>query len=256
MKITFLGSGTSQGVPVIGCDCAVCGSADPRDKRRRASIAIESRGTTVIIDTTPEFRLQVIDAGIRHLDAVLFTHAHADHLHGLDDIRGFNHVQHHPIACFGDAYTLEVVRESFRYIFEGTNYGGGLPEITLEEVRGPFAVGALSFEPLEVFHGPARILGYRFGRAAYITDASRIPENTMARLGGLDVLVLNALRYDPHPTHFSIGESVGVAKRLSPGATYFTHICHHILHEKASGELPAGVHLAYDGLAVEAADEA
>jgi phosphoribosyl 1,2-cyclic phosphate phosphodiesterase len=256
MKITFLGTGTSQGIPVIGCRCDVCRNTDPKDKRRRASIAIESKGSTVIIDTTPEFRLQVLDAGIEHLDSVLLTHAHADHLHGLDDIRGFNHVQHHPIPCFGDAQTLGVVRETFRYIFEGTNFGGGLPEITLSEVTGPFSAAGIRFEPVEIFHGPAKILGYRFGAAAYVTDASSIPDKSMRQLEGLDVLVLNALRYEPHPTHFSVGESIEVAARLGARRTYFTHICHRLSHAAASRELPRGVAFAYDGLAVETADPA
>ena len=254
MRITFLGTGTSQGIPVIGCACVVCRSADPKDKRRRASVAIESKGRTVIIDTTPEFRLQVLDAGITRLDGVLLTHAHADHLHGLDDIRGFNHVQNHPIPCFGDRDTLQVVRETFRYIFEGTNFGGGLPEITLNEVKGPFTAGGILFEPIEVFHGPVKILGYRFGRAAYVTDASAIPEQSVRKLQDLDILVLNALRYEPHPTHFSVGESVELAARLRAQRTCFTHICHRLSHAEASAALPAAVEFAYDGLVVDVGD--
>ena len=210
MKITFLGTGTSQGIPVIACRCEVCTSSDPRDVRRRASIALEHGNTTVIIDTSPDFRMQVLDARITHLDAVLFTHPHADHLHGLDDIRGFNHVQHHAIPVWGDAKTLAVIRESFRYIFEAPNHGGGLPEITLNEISGQIRVGVLEFEPLEVFHGPVPILGFRCGNVAYITDASKVPDATMERLVGLDILVLNALRWQPHSTHLSIGESVAL----------------------------------------------
>jgi len=254
MRLTFLGTGTSQGIPVIGCDCRVCTSRDPKDVRRRASVAIESNGATVIIDTSPEFRLQVLDAGIKHLDAVLFTHAHADHLHGLDDIRGFNHIQNHPIACHGDAKTLAIVRESFRYIFEGTNFGGGLPEIALGEVTGPFTAGGIRFEPVEVLHGPVEILGYRFGGAAYITDASSIPGPSMDKLRGLDVLVLNALRYEPHPTHLSVGESIEIAQKLGARRTFFTHICHRLMHAEVSAALPDGVELAYDSLVVEVED--
>jgi phosphoribosyl 1,2-cyclic phosphate phosphodiesterase len=254
VKITFLGTGTSQGVPVIACNCRVCRSADPRDKRRRASIAVEAGGRTLIVDTTPEFRLQVLDAGITRLDAVLLTHAHADHLHGLDDIRGFNHMQLESIPCYGDAYTLGIVRESFRYIFEGTNYGGGLPEIDLVEVKGNFNAGGISVEPVEVFHGPMKILGYRFGRAAYITDASSIPADSLARLGDLDVLIINALRYEPHPTHLSVGESVALARNLGAKKTHFTHICHRLMHAEASRSLPPGVDFAYDGLTLEVPD--
>lgn len=251
MKITFLGTGTSQGVPVIGCRCEVCTSGDPRNVRRRASVAVEEGDTTVIIDTSPDFRMQVIDAGIMHLDAVLFTHPHADHLHGLDDIRGFNHVQHHAIPVWGDARTLAVIRETFRYIFEAPNHGGGLPEITLNEISGAVRVGPIEFEPLEVFHGPLPILGFRFGDVAYITDASKVPEATMERLGGLDILVLNALRREPHSTHLSIGESVAVARRLAARRTYFTHVCHRVSHAEAEASVPENMHFAYDGLAVE-----
>lgn len=255
MKITILGSGTSQGIPVIACNCRVCHSSDPRDKRRRASVAIESNGRIIIVDTTPEFRLQVLDAGIKRLDAVLLTHAHADHLHGLDDIRGYNHMQHESIPCHGDTHTLAIVRESFRYIFEGTNYGGGLPEIDLVEVKGPFNAGGMEIEPIEVLHGPIGILGYRFGAAAYVTDASSIPSESLARLKGLDVLILNALRYEPHPTHLSVGESVALARNLGAKRTYFTHICHRLMHSEASRSLPTGVEFAYDGLVLEVPDK-
>ncbi len=251
MKITILGSGTSQGIPVIGCSCPACTSSDPRDVRRRASIAVEEAGRTVIIDTSPDFRMQVIDAGIRRLDAVLFTHPHADHLHGLDDIRGFNHVQRRPIPCYGDARTLSIVRESFRYIFEAPNFGGGLPEITLNEITGPFEAAGIAFEPLKIFHGPMPILAFRFGRAAYVTDASAIPDETMKRLEGLDVLILNALRYEPHPTHLSVGESVAIARKLAPTRTYFTHICHRLVHQQAQAALPEGIEFAHDGLVLD-----
>ncbi len=255
MKITFLGTGTSQGIPVIGCHCAVCTSSDPHDTRRRASIAIESRGSTVIIDTSPDFRMQVLDARIEHLDAVLFTHPHADHLHGLDDIRGFNHVQHHAIPCYGDARTLAVIRESFRYIFEAPDHGGGLPQITLNEIGGPMKIAGIEFEPLHILHGPVGILAYRFGNAAYVTDASSIPDETMAKLAGLDVLILNALRQTPHPTHLSIGESVEIAQKLKPARTYFTHMCHRVMHKPTDAGLPDGIHLGYDGLEIEVNEE-
>jgi len=198
--------------------------------------------------------MQVLDANIRRLDAVLFTHAHADHLHGLDDIRGFNHVQRHAIPCYGDARTLKIVRESFRYIFEAENFGGGLPEITLNQVTVPFVAAGIEFEPLLVMHGPVPILGYRFGRSAYVTDASSIPEETIERLRGLDVLILNALRYEPHPTHLSVAESVEIAKRVAPKATYFTHICHRLVHAEAQAALPDSVYFSYDGLVVEVPD--
>jgi len=251
MKITFLGTGTSQGIPVIGCRCPVCTSSDPRDVRRRASIAVQEGPVTVIIDTSPDFRMQVLDAGINHLDAVLFTHPHADHLHGLDDIRGFNHIQHHPIPVYGDAATLSVIRESFRYIFEATDHGGGLPEIILTEITGPVRVGGIVFEPLEVYHGPVPILAYRFADVAYITDASRVGEAAMERLKGLDILILNALRWEPHNTHFSIGESVALAERLGASRVYFTHVCHRVLHAQGEAAVPENMHFAYDGLVVE-----
>ncbi len=248
MKITFLGTGTSQGIPVIGCRCPVCQSDDRRDVRRRASIAIENGDTTVIIDTSPDFRMQVIDAGIAHLDAVLFTHPHADHLHGLDDIRGFNHVQRHPIPVWGSAMTLAVIREAFRYIFEAPNHGGGLPEITLNEITGPICIGDMKFEPLKVFHGPVPILGFRFADVAYITDASRLPQETLEKLCGLDILILNALRWEPHSTHLSIGEAVSLARSLEARRSYFTHVCHRVAHRDVEAALPDQTHLAHDGL--------
>ena len=249
LQITVLGSGTSVGVPTIGCDCRVCRSDDPRDKRLRPSILVSYAGRNILIDTGPDFRAQALRAGFRTLDAVLYTHAHADHILGLDDVRPFNygHAESHAINARPD--TLDTIKRVFRYVFEETNHCGGIPRIAacpLED-SGVELFG-LRFVPVPVLHGQREIVGFRFGRAAYLTDHSDIPEASLPLLQDLDVLFLDALRHSPHPTHSTIERSLGWVEQLHPARAYFTHICHELAHEETTRALPPHVQLAYDGL--------
>jgi phosphoribosyl 1,2-cyclic phosphate phosphodiesterase len=258
-KVTFLGTGTSHGVPAIGCDCAVCRSTDPRDRRTRPSILVEIAGNAaspfqaaaraVLVDTSTDLRAQALAQDIRRIDAILFTHNHADHIMGLDDVRRFNEMQHGRIACLADERTLADIRRIFAYIFDpAAAAGGGVPQISLFRIAGAFTLGDLSVVPVPVFHGTRLILGFRFGAFAYLTDCSRIPDTSWPLLAGVRTLVLDALRHRPHPTHFSLAEALEVVQRLAPERAYFTHICHDLPHAATCARLPAGVELAYDGL--------
>jgi phosphoribosyl 1,2-cyclic phosphate phosphodiesterase len=257
VRITFLGTGTSHGVPMIGCDCATCRSSDSRDTRLRPSVFIESADAGVLIDAGPDLRAQALRHDIRRVDAILFTHGHADHILGMDDVRRFNALRaNHKMAgampCYGDAATLEDIRRMFSYVFDpATPKGGGLPQLDLLEIDGPFAIADLDVLPVPVFHGARPILGFRFGSVAYLTDCSRIPETSWGLLEGLDVLVLDALRIRPHPTHFSLDEAVATAARIGAGRTLFTHMCHDLLHAATDARLPSGMALAYDGLVLQ-----
>jgi phosphoribosyl 1,2-cyclic phosphate phosphodiesterase len=252
VKITFLGTGTSHGVPMIGCDCAACGSADPRDNRLRPSIYVETAGAAVLVDAGPDLRQQALRARIRRVDAIVFTHGHADHILGLDDVRRFNALKQGAMPCYGDRPTLADIERMFGYVFDPrTPKGGGLPLVDLVEIDGPFTVGDLHIRPVPIFHGPRPILGLRFGAFAYLTDCNRIPDESLALLDGLDVLVLDALRIRPHPTHFSLDEAVEAARRIAARQTYFTHMCHDLPHAPTNARLPGGMELAYDGLVLE-----
>jgi phosphoribosyl 1,2-cyclic phosphate phosphodiesterase len=252
VRITFLGTGTSHGVPMIGCDCATCRSSDPRDTRLRPSIFIESPGASVLIDAGPDLRAQALRHDVRRVDAILFTHGHADHILGLDDVRRLNAIMRRAMPCHGDAATLSDIRRTFHYVFDpATPKGGGLPALELVEIDGPFSLGELDVLPVPLWHGARPILGFRIGSFAYLTDCNRLDAAAWALLGGLDVLVLDALRIRPHPTHFSLDEAVDVAAKLGAARTFFTHMCHDLPHESTNARLPQGMALAYDGLVLE-----
>ena len=249
----MLGSGTSTGVPVVGCACAVCTSHDPRNRRLRPGLKLELAGGTVVVDTSPDFREQSLRFGIGRVDAVLYTHPHADHVFGLDDLRPFNFRQQSTIPCYGSASTLERLRQIFAYVFEEGEEGGGKPRLELVEVDAPFELLGETVVPVPVEHGSMPVLGYRIGPFAVVTDVQRIPEASFALLAGVEVLVLSALRYRSHPTHFNIDQAVAAAARIGARRTIFTHIAHDVDHGALAGELPAGVEIGYDGLVVEIA---
>jgi phosphoribosyl 1,2-cyclic phosphate phosphodiesterase len=252
LKITVLGSGTSVGVPTIGCHCAVCTSPDPRDNRLRPSVLVSYEGRNVLIDTTPDLRTQALRAKLEKLHAVIFTHAHADHIMGLDDVRPFNFRQRGAIPVFAAPETMASIRRSFPYIFDGAKKESNVPQIEPRPIEGgPFDVLGLEFLPVAVLHGTQTIYGFRFGAAAYLTDHSGIPEESMERLRDLDVLFLDALRYKPHPTHSTVDDSIRTVERLRPRRAFFTHICHDLGHARAESLLPANIRLAYDGLEIQ-----
>jgi phosphoribosyl 1,2-cyclic phosphate phosphodiesterase len=250
--LTVLGSGTSMGVPTIGCDCAVCRSLDPRDRRTRPSVMITYNGRHVLIDTTPDFREQALREKITQLDAVLYTHTHADHNLGIDDLRPLTY-RHKPgkMPLYAAPQNCEFLRNMFRYIFEAEYKFGGLPLVELRPIEGAVELFGARFEPLTVIHGETPILGFRFGSAAYLTDHSEVPSETLAKLHDLDILFLDALRYKPHPTHSSVEQSLKIVEEVKPKRTFFTHICHDLPHEATNAALPSGVQLAFDGMKLE-----
>jgi phosphoribosyl 1,2-cyclic phosphate phosphodiesterase len=238
---------------MIGCECSTCRSTDPRDRRLRPSIFVEpDDGTSVLVDAGPDLREQALTHRIRRVDAVLFTHGHADHILGMDDIRRFNVLQQRPMPCYGDARTIADVRQTFAYAFNpATQKGGGLPQIVTFTILGEFSVGRQEVVPVALYHGARPILGLRFGAFAYLTDCNRIPDPSWALLDGLEVLVIDALRDRPHPTHFSLEEAIAASRRIGARRTYFTHMCHDLPHAATSARLPEGMELSYDGLIVE-----
>ena len=255
--LTVLGSGTSMGVPTIGCDCDVCHSKDPRDHRTRPSIMLgypdrDGNARHILIDTTPDFRGQALRENITKLDAVFYTHTHADHILGIDDLRPLTY-QHKPgkLPLYATPRDCEFLRNMFRYIFEANYKFGGLPQVELRPLEGPVEVFNATFEPVTVIHGETPILGYRFGSGAYLTDHSDVPPESIEKLRGLDVLFLDALRYKPHPTHSTVDQSLQIVAEVKPKRAFFTHICHDLSHEEAGTKLPPNVKLAYDGMKLE-----
>lgn len=253
MRVTFLGTGTSTGVPVVGCRCRVCSSSHPYNQRLRQSVAIEAQGKHFLIDTTPDLRLQLLRHPIPRLDFVLFTHSHSDHLMGLDDIRPFNFRQREPIRAYANAMTTRAIRRAFSYIWDmSTQIGGGKPQLELHEVDGPFSHDGIEIVPIPVEHGDWTILGFRLGTFAYITDTNGIPPSSMKLLEGVDTLALDGLRPAPaHSTHFTIGEAVEVSQQIGARVTYLIHLTHEVDHETVEATLPENVHLAWDGLELE-----
>ena len=251
MTLTFLGTGTSTGVPTIGCECAVCRSTNPRDNRTRPSVLLRFNGRAVLIDAAPDFRAQALREKMDRLDAILFTHAHADHILGLDDVRVFNFRQKEPIPIYAGEPTLQSIQKTFHYVFNGMPYVGTIPKLNPQVLNGPLDLFGEEFRPVPVLHGELEVLGFAFRKAAYLTDFSRIPPESMEQLHGLDLLILDALRRKPHPTHSSLDQSVALVEELKPRQAYFTHICHDLPYEATNAALPENVALAYDGLQVE-----
>ena len=252
LKITFLGSGTSSGVPLIGCDCEVCTSTDKKDNRLRSSIMVQSAKTTLVVDTGPDFRYQMLRQKVKHLDAVVFTHPHKDHLAGLDDIKAFNYFSKQPMNVFADSLTEEALRRDFYYAFADTKYPG-IPELNLNTITmDPFVVGDITIIPILVWHLKMPVMGFRFGKFTYITDANKIEDTEKEKIRGSEVVVLNALRKQAHISHFTLGEAIDLAKELQVPTAYFTHISHQLgRHAEIESELTEGMHLAYDGLVLE-----
>jgi phosphoribosyl 1,2-cyclic phosphate phosphodiesterase len=258
-RVTLLGTGTSTGVPVIGCDCRVCTSGDPRDARTRCSALVEHEGLSILIDVGPDFRMQALREGIRHIDAVLFTHHHFDHVVGLDDLRPFLFRNRRPIPCYAQPETETTLRSMFSYIFEDGSYPGvsnlslesiGTDQLTLKSRENPEVTGSVL--PIPAMHGETPVLGFRFGPIAYLTDTNRVPEESIERLQGVEILVLDALRHEPHRSHYSFDEAARVAEQVGARETWFVHMTHSVLHAEDDAGLRPGMRLAYDGLVLEA----
>jgi phosphoribosyl 1,2-cyclic phosphate phosphodiesterase len=249
VTITFLGTGTSQGVPVIACNCEVCTSADPRDNRLRSSILIEGEGKTIVIDSGPDFRYQMLRANVQHLDAIVFTHEHKDHIAGLDDIRAFNYRQKAPIDIYANLRVQKALQKEFHYVFQDFIYPG-IPEITMHTIDlNPFKIGNIGFIPIEVLHYKLPVLGFRINDFTYITDAKTISEVEKEKIKGSKTLVINALQKQTHISHFTLDEAIAFAEEIGAEKTYFTHISHRLgRHQDIEKELPDGIELAYDGL--------
>ncbi len=240
-----------MGIPVVGCTCAVCRSEDPRDKRTRSSVLIEADQVTVLIDTSIDFRFQALREGLQHLDAVLFTHHHVDHILGLDDLRSLTLLKNYTIPIYASATTMQNIQRVFAYIFTDQKPVSDIPKITAHIIDDqPFTIKNLEIIPIPVMHGPLPILGYRIGNFAYCTDVSFIPPESMKLLEGVEVLILGALRYKPHPTHFNFEQAIAAARQIQARHTYFTHIAHQVRHADAIQQLPEGISLAYDGMRI------
>ena len=248
LDIIILGSGTSTGIPVIGCDCQVCSSTDPRNRRTRCSALLRYGDRNILIDTSPDLRLQALRENIRQVDAVLYTHSHADHMHGIDDLRSFSLHAKKPIPVYGSPATLERVRNDFSYIFNENDQTGYIPRLELFPVEQPFKLYDLFITPIPLGHGPMRVLGYRCGPLAYLTDCNLIPASSFALLNDLELLILDGLRFKPHTTHFNIAQAVQTAQQIGARQTWLTHLTHDVDFACHEPQLPAGIHYAYDGL--------
>lgn len=252
LKITFLGTGTSSGVPMIGCSCKVCVSTNKKDNRLRSSILVQSATTSFVIDTTPDFRYQMLRANVQQLDAVLFTHPHKDHIAGLDDVRAYNFFNHKPMELYANSLTEEAIKREFAYAFSDKKYPG-IPNLNINTIdNNPFYIGDIFIQPILVWHIKMPVLGFRMGDFTYITDANKIEADELKKIIGSKVLVLNALRKEKHISHFNLNEAVALAQQLQIPKTYFTHLSHQMgLHAEVSAELPDGIFLGWDGLEIE-----
>jgi phosphoribosyl 1,2-cyclic phosphate phosphodiesterase len=256
MRLTILGSGTSTGVPMIGCGCAVCRSSDPRNKRTRSSLWVQCQSRNILIDTSIDLRQQALACGLERLDAVLFTHSHADHIHGLDELRSFNYHQKSPIPCYASRETLDRIKESYGYVFSEAPSESYRPQVVANEISAgrDLDLFGIRFEPVEVLHGGMTVFGYRFNDVAYVTDCNRIALSSMRRLSGLRLLIISTVGYKPHATHFHLDGALEIIRSLSPKEAVLTHLSHAFDHGKVSRELPSGVRLAHDGMVIEVSD--
>ena len=252
LKITFLGTGTSSGVPMIACECAVCTSVDKKDKRLRSSILVESENTRFVVDTTPDFRYQMLRQNVMRLDAVLFTHPHKDHIAGLDDVRAYNYIQEQPMQVYANQMTIDALMREFAYAFADKKYPG-VPVLELNTITlDPFSIGDIDIVPIEVWHMKMPVFGFRFGDFTYITDANRIEEAEKEKIRGSKVLVVNALRKEKHISHYNLDEAIELVHDLEVPTAYFTHISHQLgRHEEIEKRLPEGIHLGYDELVIK-----
>ena len=256
MQLLVLGSGTSYGVPMIGCDCRVCRSSDARDKRTRASVLFRANGAAILIDTSTDLRAQALRHGLTHLDAVLWTHSHADHVHGIDDLRQFSAERRSALPAWADRHAADTIRASHAYIFNDHEFklGWGIPRLDLRVIEEAVDIGGVTVTPVPLSHGHTTSLGYRIGRLAYLTDCSAIPDASYSLLEGLDTLVVGAPRHRPHPMHFTVEQAVAEARRIGPRRTVLTHIAHDLPHAETQAALPEGVNLAYDGMTLDVPD--
>ncbi|MEO9003432.1 MAG: MBL fold metallo-hydrolase [Ginsengibacter sp.] len=252
LRITFLGTGTSSGVPMIACGCEVCISTDQKNKRLRSSILVQSENTALVVDTTPDFRTQMLRENVKNLDAILFTHPHKDHVAGLDDIKAYNYFQQKPMEVYANTLTQEALRREFSYIFAENKYPG-IPSVNLHTITDqPFVIGDITVIPIQVWHLKMPVLGFRFGDFTYITDANRIEEKEKEKIKGSEIMVVNALRKKEHISHFTLAQAIDLVKELNIPKAFFTHISHQLgLHDEVSKELPPGIQLAWDGLQIE-----
>ncbi len=247
LEITILGSGTSTGIPVVGCDCPVCQSADPRNRRTRCSALINYGPRNILIDTATDLRQQALRENICHIDAVLYTHSHADHMHGIDDLRGFNLRQKEPIPLYGSPRTLERVRDNFNYIFADIEKPGYVPRLSLHPIEAAFQLFELTIVPIPLLHGGMQVFGYRCGPFAYLTDCNGIPDESLPLLENLDLLILDGLRFKPHNTHFNIPQAIQMAQKIGARQTLLTHLSHDVDHPRHDPQLPDGINFAFDG---------
>ena len=254
MKIRVLGCATSTGVPIAGCRCGVCSSGDPKNNRTRSSVLVEAAGKNILIDTSTDLRAQALREGVTRIDLVLYTHSHADHTHGIDDLKAFNFINGTDIDCYANSFTLDNIKRSFAYVFDSFPAAGGVPRLNFREIDGRIETGGVAVEPVGIRHHDWEILGYRIGSFAYLTDCSSIPPESYEKLGGLDLLILGALRYKPHRAHFSVEQAVGEIEKIGPARALLTHMGHELDYETLRGELPDHVEPAYDGIEIEIED--